>query len=94
MDIHNRHTHPHPTLEGLAEANQAFVHLLWTEGSAGPALENADDQYVSPLFQNLVQQNQLVISTGFTEPELMDVYRLMQPHVVTIRQPGVHPRSS
>jgi hypothetical protein len=83
-----------PTLELLSDLNDEELHRLQANGESEVEPEDLWREPESTLFESLRTKHQLMIATGFSEPEIMSLYQLLQPYIVTIRQPGKRPKSS
>ena len=94
MSSTNSRYNRQPTLESLAlsnaNVNQALLFATQTEFNPDDILQEPQ----SALFESLLQHGHLVTATGFVEAEVMSLYQLDQPFIVTVRQPGSQPKSS
>lgn len=83
-----------PSLESLNATHLRENQTLLAESALGIDPEDLLQEPVSTLFEDLQRRNQLLIATGHVEGEILSLYHLLNPFIVTVRQPGSRPKSS
>ena len=83
-----------PSFESLNACHLRENQALLNEAAQGINPEELLRDSPSTLFDDLKRRNQLQIATGHTEEEMISLYQLLSPFIVTVRQPGSRPKSS
>lgn len=73
------------------ELQRAVSEFPTTTDIVGPPVEEVREDVI---FNALRSSGSLAIVTGWTEEEILSIYYLLHPHIVTIRTPGSRPKSS
>ena len=73
-----------------ANENQALLIAAQTDFNPDDILQEPQSAH----FEFLLQCGHLVTAIGFVKAEVMLLYQLVQPFIVTVHQPGSQPKSS